>query len=286
MSGRAPLPGGYDRERPRERSTSPRRDARDRDAPYSRDNPNNDLSYRARRDYDRERDRDRDGRDRRAFDREQPPHARVRDYDRRDDRGGQDERGARHRPPAPRARSPGLDYRDPRDGDRDRERDRDRDRPAPRTSERDRDRDVPPPRGGPPARVPEWRESRTGPPGYGRRYDDGYERERPLDRRAIEEGRRRREEERARGVVFTEDGVKVPEPEPSAETTPAPQDEEQDEEAAAMANMLGFGGFGTTKNKTVEGNVEGGANVHKQRTWRQYMNRRGGFNRPLDKMKD
>lgn len=39
--------------------------------------------------------------------------------------------------------------------------------------------------------------------------DRSRSRERPLDRRAIEEGRRRREEERARGVVYTEDGRKI-----------------------------------------------------------------------------
>lgn len=53
-----------------------------------------------------------------------------------------------------------------------------------------------------------------------------------------------------------------------------------------MAAMMGFGGFGTTKGKGIgEQAIEGTAQVHKQRTWRQYMNRRGGFNRPLDKMK-
>lgn len=35
----------------------------------------------------------------------------------------------------------------------------------------------------------------------------------------------------------------------------------------------------------VEGNDVGMAKVNKKRTWRQYMNRRGGFNRPLDKIK-
>lgn len=68
-----------------------------------------------------------------------------------------------------------------------------------------------------------------------------------------------------------------------------------------MANMMGFGGFGTTKasitahhhrfsridgsqGKTT-GQYEGStSNVHTQRTWRQYMNRRGGFNRPLEKV--
>jgi len=29
----------------------------------------------------------------------------------------------------------------------------------------------------------------------------------------------------------------------------------------------------------------GMAKVNKKRTWRQYMNRRGGFNRALDKLK-
>ncbi|KAJ1020446.1 hypothetical protein NDA13_005764 [Ustilago tritici] len=53
----------------------------------------------------------------------------------------------------------------------------------------------------------------------------------------------------------------------------------------AMAAMMGFGGFGTTKGKKVAGNAAGAAEVKKERTWRQYMNRKGGFNRPLDKIK-
>jgi U4/U6.U5 tri-snRNP-associated protein 3 len=67
-----------------------------------------------------------------------------------------------------------------------------------------------------------------------------------------------------------------------------------------MASMMGFGGFGTTKASLPvlaylgetnanqgksTGQYEGAtSNVHKERTWRQYMNRRGGFNRPLDKL--
>jgi len=57
------------------------------------------------------------------------------------------------------------------------------------------------------------------------------------------------------------------------------------EDDAALASIMGLNGFGTTKGKPVEGNQEGGVNVKKVRTWRQYMNRRGGFNRPLDKIK-
>jgi U4/U6.U5 tri-snRNP-associated protein 3 len=54
---------------------------------------------------------------------------------------------------------------------------------------------------------------------------------------------------------------------------------------AAMMTMMGVAGFGSTKGKHVPGNQEGAVNVKKVRTWRQYMNRRGGFNRPLDKIK-
>lgn len=61
-------------------------------------------------------------------------------------------------------------------------------------------------------------------------------------------------------------------------------DDVNDDDAAMMA-MMGVTGFGTTKGKQVEGNQEGSVNIKKTRTWRQYMNRRGGFNRPLDKIK-
>ncbi|KAG9081203.1 hypothetical protein FRC07_014578, partial [Ceratobasidium sp. 392] len=57
------------------------------------------------------------------------------------------------------------------------------------------------------------------------------------------------------------------------------------EDEAQMMAAMGFGGFDSTKGKAVVGNQQGAANIKKQRTWRQYMNRRGGFNRPLDKIK-
>ncbi|KAI9571291.1 hypothetical protein HD554DRAFT_161479 [Boletus coccyginus] len=56
-------------------------------------------------------------------------------------------------------------------------------------------------------------------------------------------------------------------------------------EDESMMAMMGLTGFGSTKGKHVDGNQEGTVNVKKMRTWRQYMNRRGGFNRPLDKIK-
>nr|ODN91629.1 hypothetical protein L204_05615 [Cryptococcus depauperatus CBS 7855] len=125
---------------------------------------------------------------------------------------------------------------------------------------------------------------------YYKRKEEGRERNyQSRDRRVIEEGRRRREEERALGITYTEDG-RINDPREreqeererqQLEDAPDPNDPE-----AQMAALMGFGGFSTTKKKGVEHNAEGGINVHKQRTWRQYMNRRGGFNRPLDKVKD
>lgn len=59
-----------------------------------------------------------------------------------------------------------------------------------------------------------------------------------------------------------------------------PEEGEDVEEAdQAMMAAMGFGGFGSTKAKHVEGNQEGAVHIKKQRTWRQYMNRKGGFNR-------
>ncbi len=65
-------------------------------------------------------------------------------------------------------------------------------------------------------------------------------------------------------------------------------DEEIDDEQRQMMQMMGFGGFGTTKGKSVGDNqtsaARGAAAKNKGRKYRQYMNRKGGFNRPLDKM--
>lgn len=56
-----------------------------------------------------------------------------------------------------------------------------------------------------------------------------------------------------------------------------------DVDEAAIAATLGFTGFGTTKGKHVKGNGETLAKlIAVKRKYRQYMNRAGGFNRPLD----
>eukprot|EP00794_Sanderia_malayensis_P005310 gene5310-5979_t len=50
-----------------------------------------------------------------------------------------------------------------------------------------------------------------------------------------------------------------------------------------MQKVMGFGGFDSTKGKHVEGQMEGvTTKVARPKKYRQYMNRRGGFNRPLD----
>lgn len=67
-----------------------------------------------------------------------------------------------------------------------------------------------------------------------------------------------------------------------------PDEDEEEEDDEEMAALLGFSGFNTTKGKAVAENQSGAAvgavSKHKARKYRQYMNRKGGFNRPLDKI--
>ncbi|KAG0215125.1 U4/U6.U5 small nuclear ribonucleoprotein [Mortierella sp. GBA30] len=60
--------------------------------------------------------------------------------------------------------------------------------------------------------------------------------------------------------------------------TPLEELSPEDEEARMMA-LMGFGDFDSTKGKKVAGADVSGADIKKQRQYRQYMNRRGGFNR-------
>jgi len=53
-------------------------------------------------------------------------------------------------------------------------------------------------------------------------------------------------------------------------------------EEIEMMKIMGFAGFNTSKNKKVQGNDHGEIHVSVKRRYRQYMNRKGGFNRPLD----
>lgn len=61
--------------------------------------------------------------------------------------------------------------------------------------------------------------------------------------------------------------------------------EEDDEELELMKKVMGFNHFDTTKGKRVEGCDVSAVNIRTKKKYRQYMNRRGGFNRPLDYVK-
>jgi U4/U6.U5 tri-snRNP-associated protein 3 len=57
---------------------------------------------------------------------------------------------------------------------------------------------------------------------------------------------------------------------------------EGEDEEAMLKRIMGFAGFRSTKNTKVPGNDKNYAvNKVKKTEYRQYMNRVGGFNRPL-----
>ena len=56
---------------------------------------------------------------------------------------------------------------------------------------------------------------------------------------------------------------------------------DSDPEVSAMRKMMGFAGFKSTKNTKVPGNEIYAVRKEKKTEYRQYMNRVGGFNRPL-----
>ena len=59
-------------------------------------------------------------------------------------------------------------------------------------------------------------------------------------------------------------------------------DVEDEDSEAEMQRVMGFQGFRSTKNTKVPGNDKNyGVNKVKKSEYRQYMNRVGGFNRPL-----
>lgn len=69
---------------------------------------------------------------------------------------------------------------------------------------------------------------------------------------------------------------------PSAAALTDKDFEGKSNEEVEMMKIMGFGGFDSTKNKKVKGNDVGAVHKVNKRKYRQYMNRKGGFNRPLD----
>ena len=68
-----------------------------------------------------------------------------------------------------------------------------------------------------------------------------------------------------------------------------PEELEDMDEEEQMRKLIGMTGFGSTKGECVQDNqstaARGVAAKNKARKYRQYMNRKSGFNRPLEKMK-
>jgi len=56
---------------------------------------------------------------------------------------------------------------------------------------------------------------------------------------------------------------------------------DEDDETALLRKMMGFSTFKSTQNTKVPGNNVYGVRKEKKTEYRQYMNRVGGFNRPL-----
>ncbi|CAF0727313.1 unnamed protein product [Didymodactylos carnosus] len=143
-----------------------------------------------------------------------------------------------------------------------------------------------------------------GAPGGGRSRDLGrrrshsrspireYERERDRDRR--DRNQRQRTKSRStspkafRGEAF---GNKLVRPsdkksdryEPPTRIFDPSELEGKTEDEIEMMKTMGFATFDTTKGKHTEGSTNAfAANIQQKRRYRQYMNRKGGFNRPLD----
>mmetsp|Transcript_4012 Transcript_4012/g.5372 ORF Transcript_4012/g.5372 Transcript_4012/m.5372 type:complete len:162 (+) Transcript_4012:87-572(+) len=126
------------------------------------------------------------------------------------------------------------------------------------------------------------------------RYDRDYDRDRGGRHRDREgDDRRRRSRSRERGrrevVPFGERAARAKEKRDKKKKKKAKQDAERkmtipaDMDELEAMKAMGFPvGFDSTKGKKVKGNDKGAARIKVQRKYRQYMNRRGGFNRPLD----
>lgn len=109
--------------------------------------------------------------------------------------------------------------------------------------------------------------------------DRERERERDRHRRSYSRSRSR---ERDRSRDRLKHGAK---PKPSTNERPIITEADlqgKTPEEQEMMRIMGFCDFDTTKGKKVEGNDVGAVHVILKRKYRQYMNRKGGFNRPLD----
>ncbi|KAL1892142.1 hypothetical protein Cpir12675_004692 [Ceratocystis pirilliformis] len=251
-----------------ERHMSRHNETRERDGRRNRDR---DRSRNRERDRDGDRDRDKD-RDRDQDRDRDRGHDRHRSGRRGADGGQRDRQHKRYRS---RSRSRGHSRErgsTRKDGERERERERDKEQDSRGDKEPVRHRDdagyrATDRRSASPATLPDVLPTRTKP-----------ERTAPMSFRMSGNAYKKHDTSGESAV----DG---------AETSAVDDDDELEVDIDggdmdAMQAMLGFGGFGTTKNKKVVGNNAGSVSKEKKSQYRQYMNRVGGFNRPLSPPRD
>ncbi|KAF6836327.1 U4/U6.U5 tri-snRNP-associated protein 3 [Colletotrichum musicola] len=268
-------PRDGDREGYRDRDRDSRRDNRDRrgddrDRRYrSRSRERRDRDHRPR-DRDRERDRPRDDRDGRAPRRDRDGRPDRDDRRRRDDDRDDDRPPRRHDADDEAPRKFGLNHSS-----------------SPRSRANDTCPDAP----------PKDRRRSASP-----RRDEGKYTETLPTRSALGRGRKEQQQHTMSFKVGRHDSPQVDSGRDSEShgDTPMtggrddgddrreddddedePEIEVEDDGMAAMQAMMGFGGFGTTKNQKIAGNNVGAVRKEKKTEYRQYMNRQGGFNRPL-----
>ncbi|KAJ5330820.1 hypothetical protein N7476_000603 [Penicillium atrosanguineum] len=208
--------------------------------------PESDLDRRRPTPRDDRRDTPRDDRRYRSRSRDRKDTKRERSWsrDRRDNGRARDGRG-------------------PRDRKRSTSRDRGNERrgyPAKGDKFRDRSRSRSPPRNG-----TKTARSRSPPPRGGYKGERRSERR---DTRARDDGR---DTNGSSGPGYSSQEMEVD----------FKEDADEDEMDAMMRRSMGFSRFRTTKNSKVPGNEIYGVRKEKKSEYRQYMNRTGGFNRPL-----
>ncbi|XP_003383761.1 PREDICTED: U4/U6.U5 small nuclear ribonucleoprotein 27 kDa protein-like [Amphimedon queenslandica] len=145
-----------------------------------------------------------------------------------------------------------------------------------RKSRRDRDR------GSNRSRSPSGRRNRSRSPHNRSRSPRKY-RSRSPARRDYRDKERERDKDRERDRSYRDKS-----PERMGTTVDDSDEDEQnlDDDGKEMLKLMGFAKFKSTKGKHVPGSCNASAaNIKIEKKYRQYMNRRGGFNRPLDPMK-
>ncbi|KAL3471793.1 hypothetical protein BJX99DRAFT_19064 [Aspergillus californicus] len=197
------------------------------------------------------------------------PDDRRRDGPREDRRNRSRSRDSREKR---KERSRSRDRHD-RDRDRDR-RDRDRDGRETRLRDRSASRDRYVDRRGYPAKGDRYRDRSRSPIRNGTRDRTPPSRGPRGDRRNDQRDYR----DRANGVTGSR-----PRSDKAKEDMAMDVDDADEEDVDELIRRsMGFAKFRTTKNTKVPGNNIYGVRKEKRTEYRQYMNREGGFNRPLD----